>query len=170
MEYSPPGSSTRGILQARILEWVAIPFSRGSTHLRDRTQVSRIVSRFFTVWATREAYSWYCILLHWPLRVFRIIKNYRNFLWLNNSLLITVIFQKHPSSSYAFNLVKFNILNDNILMKNYFLIAEVHLEMTKHIYRSCYLRISFLTIYEGSLLFFIFKYFPPAISSSLQHK
>ena len=78
-------------------------------------------------------------------------------------------FLNHLSSSEAFNLVKFNILNDNILMKNYFLIAEVHLEMTKYIYRSCYLRISFLTIYEG-FLFFILKYFPPAISSSLQHK
>ena len=43
-----------GILQARILEWVAIPFSRGSSQPRDWTQVSRIVDRCFTVWATRE--------------------------------------------------------------------------------------------------------------------
>ena len=40
MDYSLPGSSVRGILQAGILEWVAIPFSRGSSRLRDRTQVS----------------------------------------------------------------------------------------------------------------------------------
>ena len=46
-----------GILQARILEWVAIPFSRGSSWLRDQTQVSYIVGRFFTIWATREALS-----------------------------------------------------------------------------------------------------------------
>ena len=40
MDYSLPGSSIQGILQARILEWVAIPFSRGSSWLRDQTQVS----------------------------------------------------------------------------------------------------------------------------------
>ena len=51
---SPPGSSVHGIFQARILEWVAISFSRGSSWPRDRTQVSLIVGRRFTVWATRE--------------------------------------------------------------------------------------------------------------------
>ena len=48
---SPPGSSVHGILQARILEWVAIPFSRGSSSPRDQTQVSCvscIEGRFFT--------------------------------------------------------------------------------------------------------------------------
>ena len=55
MDYSPPSSSVHEILQARILEWVAIPFSRGSSRARDWTQVSRIAGRFFTVWATREA-------------------------------------------------------------------------------------------------------------------
>ena len=44
-----------GILQARILEWVAVPSSRGSSQPRDRTQVSLIAGGFFTVWATREA-------------------------------------------------------------------------------------------------------------------
>ena len=44
-----------GILQARILEWVAFPFSRGSSQPRDRTQASHIAGRFFTSWATREA-------------------------------------------------------------------------------------------------------------------
>ena len=39
-----------GILQARILEWVAFPFSRGSSQPRDGTQVSHIAGRFFTVW------------------------------------------------------------------------------------------------------------------------
>ena len=43
-----------GILQARILEWVAFPFSRGSSQPRDQTQVSSIAGRFFTLWATRE--------------------------------------------------------------------------------------------------------------------
>ena len=44
-----------GIPQARILEWVAIPFSRRSSQSRDQTQVSRISGRFFTIWATTEA-------------------------------------------------------------------------------------------------------------------
>ena len=52
MVCSLPGSSVHGILQARILEWVAIPFSRGSSWPRDRTRVSRIAGRFFTIWAT----------------------------------------------------------------------------------------------------------------------
>ena len=50
--YSLPSSSVHGILQARILEWVAISFSWGSTPPRDRTWVSHIAGRFFTVWAT----------------------------------------------------------------------------------------------------------------------
>ena len=58
---SPPGSSVHGILQARILEWVAISFSRGSSQPRDRTQVSRIAGRRFNLWATREAW---CICIH----------------------------------------------------------------------------------------------------------
>ena len=46
---SPPGSSVHGILQARILEWVAISFSRGSSQLRDQTQVSCIAGKSFTI-------------------------------------------------------------------------------------------------------------------------
>ena len=55
VDCSPPGSSVRGILQARIPEWVAIPFSRVSSWTRDQTQVSWIANRFFTIWATAEA-------------------------------------------------------------------------------------------------------------------
>ena len=54
MDCSLPGSSVHGIFQARILEWVAISFSRGSSRPRDWTRVSRIVGRRFTVWATRD--------------------------------------------------------------------------------------------------------------------
>ena len=54
MDCSPPGSSIYGILQVRIVEWVAIPFSRGSSWSSDRTWVSCIVGWFFTIWATRE--------------------------------------------------------------------------------------------------------------------
>ena len=49
MDWSPPASSVRGILQARILEWVAMPFSRGSSQPRDQTQVSRTAGGFFTI-------------------------------------------------------------------------------------------------------------------------
>ena len=48
MDYRPPGSSVPGILQARTLEWVVIPFSRGSSQPRDQTRVSCIAGRFFT--------------------------------------------------------------------------------------------------------------------------
>ena len=48
----PMGCTVHGILQARILEWVAFPFSRGSSQPRDGTQVSCIAGRFFTSWAT----------------------------------------------------------------------------------------------------------------------
>ena len=55
MLYSPPGPSVHGIFQAKILEWAVIPFSRESPQLRDGTQVSHIVGRFFIIWITREA-------------------------------------------------------------------------------------------------------------------
>ena len=55
MECSLLGSSLQGILQARILEWVAISFSRGASQPRDRTQVSHIAGRCFNLWATRVA-------------------------------------------------------------------------------------------------------------------
>ena len=59
IDCSPPGSSVHGILQARIPEWVAISFSRGSSQPRDRTQVSCIADGFFTSWATREAQGYW---------------------------------------------------------------------------------------------------------------
>ena len=51
MDCSPLGSSVHGTFQARILEWEAIPFSRGSSPSRDWTWVSCIAGRFFTIWA-----------------------------------------------------------------------------------------------------------------------
>ena len=51
MDCISPGSSVHGVLQARILDWVAIPFSRGSSLPRDQTQVSWIAGGFFTIWA-----------------------------------------------------------------------------------------------------------------------
>ena len=57
MDCSPPSSSVHEILQARILEWVAISFSRGSSRPRDQTQVSHIAGRRFSLCTTREAKS-----------------------------------------------------------------------------------------------------------------
>ena len=58
---SPPGFSVHGILQARLLEWIAIPFSRGSSWPRNWTLVSCIAGRFFTTWATGNSNCPTCI-------------------------------------------------------------------------------------------------------------
>ena len=57
MDCSPPGSSIHRILQVRILEWVVIPSSRGSSQPRGQTQVSHTAGGFFTVLATRAAHN-----------------------------------------------------------------------------------------------------------------
>ena len=56
MDCNSPGSSVHGIFQARVLEWVAISFSRESSQPSDRTGVSCTAGRRFTIWATREAH------------------------------------------------------------------------------------------------------------------
>ena len=61
---NPMDYTVRGILQARILEWVAISSSRGSSQPRDRTQVSCIAGEFFTSWITREAQEYWN---GWPI-------------------------------------------------------------------------------------------------------
>ena len=55
----PMNYTVHGILQARILEWVAFPFSTGSSQPRDWTQVSHIAGSLFTTWATREAQEYW---------------------------------------------------------------------------------------------------------------
>ena len=64
MDCSPPGSSVHGIVQARVLEWVAISFSRASSQPRDQAQVSCVVGRRFPIWATREV-CWYTCTQFW---------------------------------------------------------------------------------------------------------
>ena len=54
MDCSLPGFSVHGIFQARVLEWGAIPFSRGSSRPRDQTRVSHIAGKRFALWATTE--------------------------------------------------------------------------------------------------------------------
>ena len=61
MDYRPPGSSVHGIFQARILDWVAIPFSRESSWPRDWTWVSYIESKFFNIWARGKIYMCICV-------------------------------------------------------------------------------------------------------------
>ena len=65
MDCSRPGSSVHGIFQARILKWVAIPFSRESSQPRDQTQVSHIAGRFFTSWVTRETQEYWSEMPGW---------------------------------------------------------------------------------------------------------
>ena len=66
MDCGPPGSSVHGILQARILECIAIPFSRESSQPRGWTWVSCLAGRFFTVWASSNAHlSWSSLIIVW---------------------------------------------------------------------------------------------------------
>ena len=76
MDCSPPSSSVRGILQARIMEWVAICFSRGSSWPRDWIWVSCIAGRFFTVWDTRVACNRNDFLLFMELYLYHVNSSY----------------------------------------------------------------------------------------------
>ena len=92
MDCSLPDSFVHGILQARILEWVAISFSRGSSQPRDRSQVSCIAGRFFTNWATREALSQFTHLYFTMLHFYNqheIFCEIKNFSKLTSKLTIT---------------------------------------------------------------------------------
>ena len=56
---SPPGSPVHGDSQARILQWISVPSSRGSSQPRDQTQASHIAGRFFTIWVIWEAQEYW---------------------------------------------------------------------------------------------------------------
>ena len=71
MDSSLPGSSVHGILQARILECVATPFSRGSSQPRDQNRVSCIAGRLFITWVTREDFRGLSIISGIFCRVFQ---------------------------------------------------------------------------------------------------
>ena len=87
MGCSLPGSSVHGILQARILGWVAMPFIRGSSQSRDWTYVSCIAARLSTAWATREAREtldlsicctlylkyWSLLKIYWSLTIYTLV-------------------------------------------------------------------------------------------------
>ena len=101
MDCSTSGSSVHGILQARILEWIAIPFSRGSSWSRDQTQVSHIAGGFFTFWATS------CFIL--KLKVFFL------FFWSDRFVVYVVSFNTlflryHECSDVVYILLCFFVL------------------------------------------------------------
>ena len=113
IDCSLPGSSIPGIFQARILEWVAISFSRGSSWPRDRTQVSHIAVRCFTLWATRKApisrgghfsFLWCCPNPFPLLDIQSLLTGNRN---------IYEIFFFHSESIYAIHLWPVNDLGRN---------------------------------------------------------
>ena len=138
MNCSLPGSSIHGIFQARILEWVAISFSRGSSQTRDWTWVSHIVGSCFTIWATREVnvplvspiflkrsldfpiLLFSSISLHWLLRkpflsLLAILWNFA-FMWVYlsfsplpfTSLLFTAICKAYSDNHFTFLCVSFS--------------------------------------------------------------
>ena len=77
----PMDYTVHGILQARRLEWGAIPFPRGSSQPRDRTQVSHIAGRVFTSWATKEAPSclkYFLLHIYIFLNFFQLIEIHNN--------------------------------------------------------------------------------------------
>ena len=111
MDCSPPGCSVRGIHQARILEWVAIPFSRGSSQPRDWTQVSCIARRFFQLWdmCIQGMYVgeyWdvmqnTLITVDWCLKCWNSLNMQQTFM-----LLLTCQTPCHPSLPHSFILLK----------------------------------------------------------------
>ena len=108
MDNSLPGSSVHGILQARILEWVAISSSRGSSWPRHRTWVSCIAGRFFTVWATREAHNcgkavYMCVFIAW-IHITQLGKQYS----MRNATKTSIYFyREHKRRYYNFIIIKF---------------------------------------------------------------
>ena len=80
MDCRPPGSSAHGILQASILEWVAISFSRGSSQPRNLTRISCTAGRFFTNWAMREAHILHSFLHKKTWEILKLCKSAHGFI------------------------------------------------------------------------------------------
>ena len=108
---NPMDYTVHGILQARILEWVAIPFSRGSSQLRDRTHVFRNAGRFSTSWATREIplqIQSHSVVLQLGLQHINLQGDTIQSMKLRCIFLYTSIIQKH------FDFMKLDCAPDNI--------------------------------------------------------
>ena len=113
LDCSPPGSSVHGILQARILGWVAIPVSRGTSWPKNQTQVPFIAGGFFTIWASRDAVDWLCPSINaslamndqlWKLEA-------RSQLWNSTHLTWTLMEQKRLRSFHCFWRTEWTCLN-----------------------------------------------------------
>ena len=123
MNCSLPGYSVHGIVQSRILEWVDIPFSRGSFQPRDQTQISCITARFFTIWATREVQSNPNI----PLIVEKFVAYSQNTTqqqkWMNYSyaqhrrIVKTIFWEKRQTQKITYMLIPFKALK--LIKANY---------------------------------------------------
>ena len=117
----PMGYTVRGILQARILEWVAFLFCRGSSQPRDRTQVSHIAGGLFTSWVTRKAQEYWLgslSLLQW---IFLTQEPNRGLLHCRQILYLLSYQEAHPinispakPSFHSLNLLLFFISDKNI--------------------------------------------------------
>ena len=116
MNYSPLGSSIHGILQARRLEWVAIPFSRRSSRPRCQTWVSCLADRCFAIWATRELMTYYLLFIIFILTVYR---NKQTFLMGKNVLILMVpILINKDVFEPNYNDLKFMVRNHNYFCIN----------------------------------------------------
>ena len=96
MDCSLQGSSVHGILQARILEWVAILFFRGFSKPRDQMQVSCIINGFFTIWAVREA-------LHFPFGFQKYFKGIPSLCFLRNWPIVLFLVYQAPKGLLQFS-------------------------------------------------------------------
>ena len=103
VDCSPQGSSVHGILQARILEWVAISFSRGSSQPRDQTWVSCIAGRCFILWATREA--------QWLYSLYFNTQSIRSIKWKDTwkSFLLLALIPRFVSSGWMYLAISLSI-------------------------------------------------------------
>ena len=93
--------TVHGILQARILEWVAYPFSRGSSQPRDQTQISHIAGGFFTIWATRETQEYWRGSLYLLQGIFLTQESNRDLLHCRQ-ILYQLSYQESPKRSLWF--------------------------------------------------------------------
>ena len=115
MDCSLPGFCVHGSLQARILKWVAVPFSRGSSQPRGQTHVFRVAGRFFTIWATREFFITYS----WPLCFKLIDQIFMGSLLGSPFLLICMSVFMLVSYSYEYyTIIKFEI-REHLSFKNF---------------------------------------------------
>ena len=173
MDCSPWGSSVHGILQERILEWVAIPFSRGSSWLRDQMRVSCIAGRFFTTGAMREVLGqiktgastlipficdlFICLCIY-HLSLYHIclliiyISTY-------SGIYLSLIYHIYHLSLYLSSLSAY-YLYIHLFWYLSFTYYIYHLSLYLSIYQLSYLLIIYLSIYCFSVIYHIYYHLP----------